>query len=192
MKTAILIILLISPLFLPASTNYAKLLAKSAAKKSVSQSIASWAKKNSGAIASKSITSLVSTLGLIGALEAVRLARESASSPSDQSELDALLSSLSSMRDTTSFNPADHDGLWVALGGLSFSTIAMILVASCLRCGLCKKGQVDRSDVSCNSIIAPEINIECPSAVPAQGAPAQGAQCVKPVKAEEVITIENI
>ena len=71
----------------------------------------------------------------------------------------------------------------------------MILVASCLRCGLCKKGQVDRSDVSCNSIIAPEINIECPSAVPAQGAPAQGAQCaqcVKPVKAEEVITIENI
>ena len=183
MKTAIFFFLLISPVFIPATANYAKLLSKTAAKKSVSQSLASWARKNSGNIASRSITSLISTLGLIGALEAVRLARESAS-PSEQSSLDDLLTSLTSMSDTTNFNPAEYDGIWVALGGLCISAIVMILVAVILRCGKCKKTQCDLRDESCNvnTIIAPEIMIESPTV-----APAQGAKSDKPVTE---ITIE--
>ena len=184
MKTAVFFYLLLTPVFIPATGKYTKLISKTAAKKSVSQSLASWARKNSGHIASRSITSLISTLGLIGALEAVRLAREAAT-PTEQSSLDDMLTSLISMSDTPNYNLAEYDGIFVALGGLCISTIIMILVAVILRCGKCKKTQCNLRDESCNvnTIIAPEITIESPTVAPAQGAKSD----VKPVTE---ITIE--
>ena len=191
MKTVVFFFLLISPVFIPATAKYAKLLSKTAAKKSVSQSLASWARKNSGSIASRSITSLISTLGLIGALEAVRLARESAT-PSEQSSLDDMLTSLISMSDTPNYNLAEYDGIFVALGGLCISTIIIIIVAVILRCGKCKKTQSDMKEESSNvnTIIAPEITIANPTVAPVGPGvvnKTQGAMSDRPVTE---ITIE--
>ena len=145
MKYSVLIFLLTSTLCPPSSTNY-KLLASSAAKRSIGQSISAWARKHSGIIASKSITSLIGTLGLVGAMEVVRIAREAAASPADQAELDALLSSLSSVKDSFqgSRNPANLDGLWVSMGGLAVFSVSMLIVISVMKC--CKKdhAQCDR------------------------------------------------
>ena len=181
MKYSVLIFLLTSTLCPPSSTNY-KLLASSAAKRSIGQSISAWARKHSGIIASKSITSLIGTLGLVGAMEAVRIAREAATSLADQAELDALLSSLSSVKDSYhgSRNPANLDGLWVSLGGLSVFTVSMIIVISVMKCCGCKKGQAqcDRDSASAN-----------------QETPDQGKMCTQcePVKAESeaIVNIES-
>ena len=179
MKYSVLIFLLTSTLCPPSSTNY-KLLASSAAKRSIGHSISAWARKHSGIIASKSITSLIGTLGLVGAMEAVRIAREAATSPADQAELDALLSSLSSVKDSFqgSRNPANLDGLWVSMGGLAVFTVSMIIVISVMKC--CKKDQAqcDRDSASAN-----------------QETPDQGKMCTQcePVKAESeaIVNIES-
>ena len=185
----LVIYLLLSPVIIPATGKYTKLISKTAVKKTVSQSLASWARANHGQIATRSITSLISTLGLIGALEAVRIAREAAT-PTEQSTLDEMLNSLLAMSDTPNYTLADYDGIFVALGGLIIIIIVSVILVRCGKC--CKKTQSDMKEESSNvnTIIAPEITIANPTSAPVGPCvvnKTQGSMCDRPVSE---ITIE--
>ena len=193
MKTTLVIYLLLSPVIIPATGKYTKLISKTAAKKSTSQSMASSAWANRGQIATRSITSLISTLGLIGALEAVRIAREAAT-PSETSTLDEMLNSLLAMSATPNSTLADYDGIFVALGGLIIFIIVSVILMRCGKC--CKKPESDMKEEinSVNTIIAPEITIANPPSAPVGPClvnKTQGSVCDRPVSTESTeITIK--
>ena len=189
MKTMLVIYLLLSPVIVPSLGKYTKLISKTAAKKTTSQRLASWARANRGQIATKSISALISTLGLVGTLEVVRIAREAAT-PSETSALDEMLTSLLAMSATPNTTLADYDGIFVALGGLIIFIIVSVILMRCGKC--CKKPQSDMKEESSNvnTIIAPEITIANPPSAPVGPClvnKTQGSVCDRPVSE---ITIE--